>query len=304
MGTPEFAVPSLEAMLAAGVEVAGVITQPDRPAGRGQEPQASPIKRLAAGRNIPVFQPLKIKHPDAVAWVHAARPDVIVVVGYGQIIPPAVFDCPKLGTINVHASLLPRYRGAAPIQWAIARGETVTGVTTMRIDAGLDTGDILLQSEVSIAAQENAPELGRRLARAGAELLVRTLQQIDTIPPRKQDPAEATYAPILTKEDGRVDWGRPNREIAGQVRGFHPWPGAYTTFRGSLVHLRRVEPVAGPPSRPGVLEVQGGSLRAACGQGWLDLLELQPEGKKLMSARDFINGRRPASGDLLGEDHP
>lgn len=304
MGTPEFAVPTLQAMLDAGVEVAAVITQPDRPSGRGQQPSESPVKRLAAARGLEVYQPLKIKEPAAVDSVKRMAPEAIVVVGYGQIIPRAVFETPPLGTINVHASLLPKYRGAAPIQWAIASGETVTGVTTMKIDAGLDTGDILLQREIAIGAEETAPELSVRMAKAGAALLVETLRGLGrgAIAPRPQDSSQATLAPILKKEDGRVDWTRSAREIANRVRGFDPWPGAYTSFRGQLLHLRRVRVAEGPAAAPGTLAVEGRVLRVGCGEGWLELLEVQPEGKKRMTAQEFINGRRPKSGERLGAD--
>jgi methionyl-tRNA formyltransferase len=302
LGTPEFALPTLEAMLAGGVEIAAVITQPDRPAGRGQQPAASPVKRLALERGLAVYQPLKIKAPEAVEYVAAAAPDVIVVVGYGQIIPAAIFERPRLGTINVHASLLPRYRGAAPIQWAIANGETVTGVTTMRIEAGLDTGDILMQREVAIGAEETAPELSARLATVGAALLVETLEALErgAILPRKQEPTQATYAPMLKKEDGAVDWTMTAAQIASRVRGFDPWPGVYSGFRGRLLHLRRVRVLGGPPAaQPGQLVVEGRTLRAACGQGWLELVELQPEGKRRMTAQEFINGHRPTVDDIL-----
>lgn len=303
MGTPEFAVPSLEALLAAGMEVAAVVTQPDRPAGRGHESSASPVKRLAVERGLPVWQPLKIKAPEAVAQVVGARADAIAVVGYGQLIPASIFDSPALGTINVHASLLPRYRGAAPVQWAIANGEHVTGVTTMRIEAGLDTGDILLQQAVEIGADETAPELGGRLAAIGASLLVETLRGLErgAITARKQDPALATYAPLLKKHDGRADWTLPAGRIAGRVRGFDPWPGVYTTFRGHSLQLRRVRVAEATAVAPGTLSVGHDSLRVACGDAWLELVELQPEGKKRMTAREFINGRRPVSGERLGE---
>ncbi len=302
LGTPEFAVPTLRAMLDAGVEVAGVITQPDRPSGRGQEPAAPPVKRLALARGLDVYQPPKIKAPDAVALVQGLAPEVIVVVGYGQILPAAIFEFPRLGTVNVHASLLPKYRGAAPIQWAIANGETVTGVTTMRIAAGLDTGDILLARETAIGPEETASELGRRLAALGAEVLVETLRRLEagTITPRKQNEAEATLAPMLKKEDGRVEWTRSARSIFNQVRGFDPWPGAYTSFRGDLLHLRRVRPVEGPAGEPGELRIEGRTLRAACGEGWLELLEVQPEGKRRMSGQEFASGRRLAGGERLG----
>lgn len=302
MGTPEFAVPTLRGMLEAGVEVAGVVTQPDRPAGRGRELMASPVKRVAVERGIEVFQPLKIKAPEAVAWVQGRPADVIVVVGYGQIIPASVFDYPTLGTVNVHASLLPKYRGAAPIQWAIANGETVTGVTTMRIEAGLDTGDMLLAREVEIGPEETASELSPRLAAMGAELLIETLRGLEagTIAPRKQDNAAATYAPMLKKQDGRVDWTRSARAIFNQVRGFDPWPGAFTTFRGELLQLRRVRVVEGSAGGPGRIEVAGRALLVACGEGGLEVLELQPEGRRRMTAQEFLNGRRPESGEMLG----
>ena len=302
LGTPEFAVPTLAAMLEAGIEVAGVVTQPDRPAGRGQQASAPPVKRLAVERGLPVWQPVKIREPQAVAQIQEAHPDVLVVVGYGQILPASIFDHPPLGTVNVHASLLPKYRGAAPIQWAIANGETRTGVTTMRIEAGLDTGDILLQREAAIGPEETAPQLGARLAREGAALLVETLRGLEagTIRRRKQNDAEATYAPLLKKEDGRVDWTRSARAIADQVRGFDPWPGAYTTFRGELLHLRSVRVAEGPAGEPGGLEVAGRSLRVACGKGWLELIALQPEGRKRMTAQEFVNGRQPARGEKLG----
>jgi methionyl-tRNA formyltransferase len=302
MGTPAFATPALQAMIEAGIDVAGVITQPDRPAGRGQQPAASPVKQLALERGLPVFQPQRIKHPDALAYVQAAGPDVIVVAGYGQIIPRAIFAQPPFGTVNVHASLLPKYRGAAPIQWAIANGETVTGVTIMQIEERLDTGDILSQRELAVRPGETAAELSERLAPLGAELLLETLPELAAgrLTPRRQDPALATYAPVLKREDGRVDWRLDAAQIANRARGFDPWPGAYTTFRGRLLHLRRVKASNGPPAAPGTLAVEGGSLRVACGQGWLELLEVQPEGKKRMTAHEFINGRRPSSGEMLG----
>jgi methionyl-tRNA formyltransferase len=207
-----------------------------------------------------------------------------------------------LGTVNVHASLLPKYRGAAPIQWAIAHGETVTGVTTMRIETGLDTGDILLQEEVEIGPEETASQLSARLAEKGANLLLSTLRGLEagSILPRKQDPAAATYAPILKKQDGLVDWGRPAQAIANQVRGFDPWPGAFTSFRGEGLHVRRARAVAGPPGEPGRLEVEGRVLRVICGEGRLELLEVQPEGKRRMTAQEFLSGRRPATGEKLG----
>src|SRR5580692_7436633 len=233
-GTPSFAVPTLEKLVEAGFHVRLVVTQPDRPRGRGMETTASPVKQSALRLGIPVLQPDKIKHnPDFQAELSALKPDAIVVVGYGRIIPQWMLDLPPLGNINLHASLLPKYRGAAPIQWAIAQGETVTGVTTMRIDAGLDTGDILLQQDLSIAKDDTAETLAPRLAAIGADLMAETLHglQAGSIDPRPQDNSQATLAPILKKEDGLIDFSRPAVEIINRIRGFQPWPGAYTKFR-------------------------------------------------------------------------
>src|SRR6266567_3820288 len=230
LGTPSFAVPTLERIVAAGHHVSAVFTQPDRPKGRGGQVAASPVKETASRLGVPVLQPERIRRPEPVEQLKQMNPDAMVVVGYGQIIPQSIIDIPLLGIINVHASLLPKYRGAAPIQWAIANGETRTGVTTMRIDAGLDTGDMLLKWETEIGAEENALELGVRLAEAGAQLLVDTLR--DNPAPVKQDDAEATLAPILTKEDGLIDWKWPAHKIFNRSRGFLPWPGTYSYFRG------------------------------------------------------------------------
>ncbi len=288
LGTPEFAVPTLEAIAAAGHEVLSVITQPDRPRGRGHALAASPVKQAAVRLGLPVFQPERIRRPEAQAHLAALKPDAMVVVGYGQIIPQSVIDLAPLGIVNVHASLLPRYRGAAPIQWAIAKGETRTGVTTMRIDAGLDTGDILLTRETEIGPDETAPELSARLAPMGADLLVETLAR--PITPRPQDNTRATYAPILKKEDGLIDFSRPAPEIHNRVRGFQPWPGAYTTFRGQTLHIWKSRPVPAPGSR---------GLYARCGEGtFLELLEVQLEGRKRVSGADFANGQRLA-GNVL-----
>src|SRR4051794_5331661 len=241
LGTPAFAVPTLERTVAAGHEVAAVLTQPDRPRGRGQQPAAPPVKEAALGLGLPVYQPERVRRPEAVEHLRGLGVDAMVVVGYGQIIPQVVIDLAPLGIINVHASLLPKYRGAGPIQWAIVNGETRTGVTTMRIDAGLDTGDMLLKGETDIGPGENAVELGKRLAVMGAELLVETLDGLaaGTILPEKQDSAQATYAPLLKKEDGRIDWSQPAATIHNRVRGLQPWPGAYTTFRGQTLHVWR-----------------------------------------------------------------
>lgn len=303
LGTPEFAVPTLEKILAAGHAVALAITQPDRPKGRGQSLSASPVKEAALRANLPVFQPERIRRPEVVAHLAMLGADAMVVVGYGQIIPQAIIDLPRYGIINVHGSLLPKYRGAAPIQWSIANGETVTGVTTMRIDAGLDTGDMLLRAETEIGLEESALELGPRLARLGADLLVETLAGLEagSVVPEKQDVAQATYAPILKKEDGRIDWGWTAQAIHNRVRGLLPWPGAFTSFRGQALHVWRsrvIEPVAGPPG--GLLRV-GRSLAVACGAGGLELLEVQLEGKKRVTGADFANGQRLQENETFGE---
>ena len=304
LGTPEFAVPTLRAVVASGPRVLEVITPPDRPSGRGQQLSASPVKRAAQELGLPVHQPERVKSPEVVARLAALKPDAMVVVGYGQIIPQAIIDIPPHGIINVHASLLPRYRGAAPVQWAIARGETVTGVSTMRIDAGLDTGDILLQRRTPIGADETAIELSERLAAMGAGLLVETLEGLErgSLVPVRQDASEATYAPLLKKEDGRVDWSRPAPEIHNRVRGLAPWPGCYTWLRGSLLHIWRTrvgEPLAGAP---GALRISQGRLWAVCGQGSsLELLELQLEGRKRVAAGAFLSGQRLSENEVVGE---
>jgi methionyl-tRNA formyltransferase len=229
------------------------------------------------------------------------RLEAMVVVGYGQIIPQAIIDIPPLGIINVHASLLPAYRGAAPIQWAVARGESVTGVTTMRINAGLDTGDILLTRDTPIGADETAAELAGRLAPLGADLLVETLAGLHSIAPRKQDDALASYAPILRKEDGCIDWNLAAREVYNRVRGFAPWPGAHTWFRGQRLHVWKARP-AGCPVGPGTVLAVGRRLLAGCGDGeGLELLEVQLEGRKRVVAEAFLNGQHLEPGEVLGE---
>jgi len=304
LGTPAFAVPSLERLATAGHELALVITQPDRPSGRGRALAAPPVKQAAQRLGIAVAQPERIRRPEAQQMLRDIAPEAMIVVGYGQIIPQSVIDIPRRGIINVHASLLPRYRGAAPVQWAIINGETHTGVTTMQIDAGLDTGDMLLKAETEIGPEENAVELAGRLALLGAELLVRTLGALEagTLTRQKQDPALATYAPQLRKEDGRVDWNLPAAAIHNRVRGLQPWPGAYTRFRSHSLHIwrsRLAEPHAG--LGPGDLRRARG-LIAGCGGGTaLELLEVQLEGRKRISAEAFANGQRLTDNDFLGE---
>jgi len=303
LGTPAFAVPTLERLVERGHRVLAVVTQPDRPKGRGQTLAAPPVKEAALRLGLPVFQPERIKHPEAVDHLRSIAPEAMVVVGYGQIIPQSILDIPPLGILNVHASLLPKYRGAGPIRWSIVNGETVTGVTIMRIDAGLDTGPMLLKVETAIGADETAVELGRRLSTVGADLLVEALNALagGRVVPEPQDSAQATYAPLLKKEDGRIDWSRSAAEIHNQVRGMQPWPGAYTTFRGAALHVWRARPVAaGVGHTPGALA----SIKppvVACGTSALELIEVQMEGRKRMAAADFANGHRLVENEMLGE---
>jgi methionyl-tRNA formyltransferase len=300
LGTPSFAVPTLERIVDAGHLVTAVLTQPDRPRGRGQQLAPPPVKEAALRLGLPVYQPERVRRPEAVEFLRGQAADAMVVVGYGQIIPQLVIDLAPLGIINVHGSLLPKYRGAGPIQWAILNGETRTGVTTMRIDAGLDTGAMLLKAETEIPPDEDAPSLGRRLAAMGAELLVETLAGLDAgaIVPQAQDPALATYAPMLKKEDGRIDWTRDAAAIHNQVRGLQPSPGAYTQFRGQTLHVRRsrVVQTSGTPGM--VASVK--PLVVGCGTGALELIEVQSEGRKRLSASDFANGQRLIENERLG----
>ncbi len=299
LGTPRFAVPTLEAMVRAGHEVAAVVTQPDRPRGRGHIAASTPVKEAAIRLGLPVYQPERVRRPEAVEYLRGLGAEAMVIVGYGQIIPQNVIDLAPRGIINVHASLLPKYRGAGPIQWAIVNGETVTGVTTMRIDAGLDTGDMLLKAETAIGADENAIELGERLARMGGDLLVETLARLDSIVPEKQDPAQATWAPLLKKEDGRIAWSLPALAIHNRVRGLQPWPGAQTLFRDQPLLIWKSR-VAGGRGAPGsILSVR--PLVVAAGEGVLELVEVQLEGRKRMPAGDFANGQRLNENDRLGE---
>jgi len=301
-GTPRFAVPTLEKLVAAGHRVYLVVTQPDRPKGRGLGVIGSPIKESALRLNLPIAQPDRIKTNDEFrAQLAALNPEAIIVVGYGRIIPQWMLDLPPLGNLNLHASLLPKYRGAAPIQWAIAQGETVTGVTTMRIDAGLDTGAILLQKDLSIASDDTAETVAPRLAAIGADLMVETLRrlQANDIQPRPQDDASASLAPILKKEDGLIDFSRSATEILNRLRGFQPWPGAYTKFRGKTLQILTALPSA-EAFQPAKLHIHENRLLVGCGHDTsLELLELQLEGKKRITAKDFLHGYHPSAGEEL-----
>jgi methionyl-tRNA formyltransferase len=305
-GTPEFGVPTLEAVIAAGHEVALVVTQPDRAAGRGLEMQAPPVKRVALERGLPVVQPEKIKNNEEFrARLEEIRPDAILVVAYGRIIPPWMLELPRFGNINLHGSLLPKYRGAAPIQWAVANGELVTGVTTMQLDAGLDTGDMLLAQVCPIGREETAVEVYECLAPLGAKLMVKTLHHLEAglIFPEAQDDSLATLAPILKREDGRIDFSRDAKQIYDRWRGFQPWPGAHTLLRGKKLIVQRMHVAGAGGGEPGVVEVRGDALLVGCGDGGLiGLDEVQLEGKRRMSAAEFLRGNQVRSGERLGYD--
>ena len=302
-GTPRLAVPTLERLIEAGFAIRLVVTQPDRPKGRGMEIVASPVKQCAMQLGLPIVQPEGIKKNESLrAQLFDLKPDAIVVVGYGRIIPQWMLDLPPLGNINLHASLLPKYRGAAPIQWAIAKGETITGVTTMKIDAGLDTGDLLLQQEIPIAPNDTAETLAPKLAAVGADLMVTTLRgvQAGSIQPRPQDHSQATLAPILKREDGLIDFSRPASETVNRLRGFQPWPGAHSKFRGKNLQIYRAVAIDRTLASA-ELTVESNHLLVGCGDGTaIEILELQLEGKKRTSAADFVRGYRPLPGEKLG----
>jgi methionyl-tRNA formyltransferase len=308
-GTPNFAVPTLEKLVEAGHSVPLVVTQPDRPRGRGMEVAVSPVKDAAVRLGIAILQPATIKNNTEFRdQLVAIAPDAIIVVGYGRIIPQWMIDLPRLGNLNLHASLLPKYRGAAPIQWAIASGETVTGVTTMRIDAGLDTGDILLQREIPIGLEDTSETLGPKLASIGADLMVETLRGLENgnVRPTPQDHSRATLAPILKKEDGRMDFARTAYDLFNRLRGFQPWPGAFTVFRGKTLQVHRAQPAQYSTLTPSEIAVDGTHLFVGCGKNndvdtTLELIDIQLEGKRRMTAQEFINGYRPKSGDRLGQ---
>jgi methionyl-tRNA formyltransferase len=309
MGTPEFAVPSLQVLLASGHTVTGVVTQPDRPRGRGQELAASPIKQLAVQRNIPILQPLKMKDPAFLESLSAWKPDLIAVAAFGRILPKIILDLPPKGCINVHASLLPKYRGAGPIQWAIMRGERETGITTMLMDEGMDTGAILLQETVLIAPDDTAGTLSARLAEVGGRLLIETLSRLEkgAVTPRPQDSSRATMAPLLKKEDGLLDWTMPAPELANRVRGLTPWPGAYTYLGEDRWVIWKAEALDRPATgaRPGtILEAAKEGLAVATGAGALRIVEFQPANSRRMSAAQYLAGHPLAPGLRLGPPPP
>lgn len=304
MGTPQAAVPTLRQCLEDGHEVVAVWTQPDKPAGRGNKVAFSPVKEFALSHDLRVFQPARIKNDEAKQLFASHDADVAVVVAYGRILPEEFLRAPRRGCINVHFSLLPLYRGAAPANWAIVNGETETGVTTMFIEPTLDTGPILLQSKTKIGEKETAPELMKRLAEIGAILLGETLSHLRILTPRPQHDRDATYAPVLTKEDGLIDWSQSAFDIERRIRGFQPWPNAYTSFNSKSLILWEAQPslsVTSGIANGEVIVAHRDELVVQCGQRTaLRVLEVQPEARKRMAARDFINGMRLKVGDRFG----
>jgi methionyl-tRNA formyltransferase len=294
-GTPEFALPTLEALLGRH-EVVAVVTQPDRPAHRGQRLTPPPVKLRAEAVGLPILQPPRLRDPGWAERLSAFGADVGVVVAFGQILPRAVLDAPARGSINVHASLLPRYRGAAPIAWAIMRGESLTGITTFRMDEGMDTGAILLSAATLIGPEETAGELAERLATLGAEVLLDTLARLDTLTPTPQRHEEATLAPRLKKTDGHLDWTRPARELADRVRGCNPWPGALTATPAGPLRIWRARPIAGAPAEPGTLVVADGGVAVASGDGLVLPVEVQPESRRAVGWAEFLRGARLGAG--------
>ena len=307
MGTPAFAVPTLDALAEAGrYDIVGVVTQPDRPAGRGHKLTACPVKQRALELGLNVLQFERLRRPEGVAAIRELAPDVVVTAAFGQILSQELLDIPKYGTLNVHASLLPKHRGAAPIQWSILMGDRTTGVTIMRTDAGLDTGDMLRSAEVEIGEDETAGELTERLSQLGAGLLVETLDDWleGRIAPVKQDESESSYEPMLTRELSEIDWTKPAEQIARQVRGLNPWPEAVTSYNGGKLKVCRARTAALETSaEPGTVVASGAreGLIVACGEGCLELTEIQAPGSKRMSAKAYLMGRSIAPGTRLGE---
>lgn len=303
MGTPEFAVPSLEALLKANHQVVGIVTQPDRPKGRGQVLTPSPVKLIAHRERIPLLQPTKMKDVDFLATLSSWKPDYIAVAAFGRILPPAILSLPPFGCINVHGSLLPKYRGAGPIQWAIINGETETGITTMLMDEGMDTGAVLLQETMTINPEDTAGSLSVRLAELGGQLLVKTLAKLGagTLIPRAQDHSQATLAPLLKKEDGIIDWTMPATAIANRIRGLDPWPGAYTVAKTERWTIYRAvaldEPVRGVPGE--VTAVQKDAIHVATGQGVLAIYEVQAAGGRRMPVAQYLTGHPIGAGMRL-----
>ena len=306
MGTPDFSVPTLEKIIEAGHEVIGVVTQPDKAKGRGKKVLFPPVKEMALAHDLPVYQPRRARDPEFIEEMKTLNPDVMVVVAFGQILPKAILDIPKYGCINVHASLLPKYRGAAPIQWAVIRGEKVSGVTTMQMDVGLDTGDMLLKKEVLLDEEETGGSLHDKLSTLGGNLLIETLEKIEAgdIHPEKQDDSQAgEYARMLDKNLGRIDFSMPAVEIERLIRGLNPWPSAFTSYNGKTMKLWKAKAENGGQGVPGqVIHVDKNSFTVQTGQGTLQILELQMEGKKRMDAGAFLRGCPLETGTMLGQE--
>ena len=306
MGTPDFAVPSLRALVDHGYEVVGVFCQPDRPKGRGHRLAACPVKELAVGAGIPVFQPERIKREEGVAMLKSCAPDLCVTAAFGQLLSQEILDIPPLGTINVHSSLLPKHRGSAPINWSIIKGDPVTGVTTMFTDKGMDTGDILLMRETPIGPAENAGELTDRLAVMGAQLLIETIRALEagTLARTPQDHAAATYEPKMDKELGRIDWSKSAQELDWLVRGTTPWPGAFTTLGEQTIKVFELDILDGPASgAPGEIVAADAKrgLVVSCGDHDVALAQIQMPGAKRMNAKDYLRGHTMETGVCLGK---
>lgn len=301
MGTPQFAVPPLQALADTGHEIAAVITRTDKPAGRGRGMVAPAVKLFALERHFPLHQPKRVRDPEFIETLNALKPDVIVVAAYGQILPKGILTLPKLGCINIHASLLPSYRGAAPINWAIIRGDGETGITIMQMDEGMDTGDILMQESIPIGPEETAGSLTERLSSLGARMIAAVLPLIasGSLKPRKQDDAKASLAPLLRKEDGLIDWDLPARDLHNRIRGVTPWPGAFTFLDGGLVKILKAGTSPGS-GKPGAITAGGGNqLLVGTGDGLLRVITIQPAGKKPMDASEFLRGHRGIAGKIL-----
>ena len=300
MGTPEFAVSPLQALLQNGYEVAAVFTQPDKPKGRGYQMAFPPVKELATAHQIPVYQPATLKDGTALSILQEIDPDLIVVVAYGKILPKEILTLPPKGCVNVHGSLLPKYRGAGPIQWAILNGEKVTGVTTMYMGEGIDTGDMLEKASLEIGPDETADELRDRLSRLGAELLISTVEKAEKgeLHPEPQNDAEVTRAPMLTREMSLLDFSKPAVEIHNQIRGLSSWPAAYTVYQGKRMKVYRSRLVAGK-GEPGQL-LDPKRFIVACGEGAVELTEVQYEGSRKMSGEEFLRGKKPGENEVLG----
>lgn len=300
MGTPDFAVPCLQALLDHPYEVTGVFTQPDKPKGRGYQLTPPPVKELAVSKGIPVSQPTTLRDGTALEQLKVWEPDLIVVVAYGKFLPKEILELPRLGCINVHASLLPKYRGAGPIQWAILNGETVTGVTTMYMAEGMDTGDMLEHASLEIGPDETADELHDRLSVLGAKLLLSTVDKAEkgTLQPGKQEDSLASYAPMLTKDLSHIDFSQPAQKVHNQIRGLSSWPAAYTSYQGKRLKVYKSR-LQGGSGQPGLL-LDSKRMIVACGEGAIELAEVQYEGSRKMSGEEFLRGKKPAEKEILG----